>query len=68
MTLYKEGILLIEEKFGKGKDNLISLATIACEPGSKGMPRPVVRDVDAYYEKGVFYVSTHENSNKIKQI
>lgn len=68
MTLYKEGILLIEEKFGKGKDNLICLATIACEPGSKGTPRPVVRDVDAYYEKGVFYVSTHENSNKIKQI
>lgn len=68
MTLYEEGIALIEEKFGNNQDNLISLATIACELDRKGAPQPVVRDVDAYYEEGVFYISTHENSNKIRQI
>ena len=32
------------------------------------MPRPVVRDVDAYYENGAFYVVTHGESNKMQQI
>jgi hypothetical protein len=32
------------------------------------MPRPVVRSVDAIYENGVFYVTTHGKSNKMQQI
>ncbi|MBW4844823.1 MAG: pyridoxamine 5'-phosphate oxidase family protein [Lachnospiraceae bacterium] len=68
MSNYEEGLKLIEEKFGNGKDNIISLATIAREPGANGMPRPVVRSVDAYYEDGTFYVVTHGKSNKMQQI
>lgn len=68
MSNYEEGLRLIEEKFGNGKDNVVSLATIAKEPGATGRPRPVVREVDAYYEDGVFYVTTHSQSRKIQQI
>lgn len=68
MTIYEEGIKLIEEKFGNGKDNIISLATIAREPSSDGKPRPVVRSVDAYYEDGTFYIVTNAKSNKTLQI
>ena len=68
MNKYEEGIKLLEEKFGNGKDNAISLATIAKEPGADGKPRPVVRDVDAFYEDGVFYITTNAKSNKMQQI
>lgn len=68
MGVYQEGIKLMEEKFGSGKDNVISLATIAREPGADGKLRPVVRSVDAYYEDAVFYVVTYAKSNKIQQI
>lgn len=68
MSPYEEGYKLLDEKFGNGKDNIISLATIAREPGADGSPRPVVRGVDAYYEDGVFYVTTHAKSNKMQQI
>lgn len=68
MSMYEEGLKLIEEMFGNGKDNMISLATIALEENSEGKPRPVVRSVDAYYENGTFYVVTHGKSNKMKQI
>jgi hypothetical protein len=68
MNLYEEGYKLLDEKFGNGKDNIISLATIAREPSTDGSPRPVVRGVDAYYEDGVFYVTTHAKSNKMQQI
>ncbi len=68
MSNYEEGLKLIEEQFGNGKDNIISLATIAREPGAGGSPRPVVRSVDAYYEDGVFYAVTHAKSNKMQQI
>lgn len=68
MSMYEEGLKLIEEKFGSGKDNVISLATIAREPNAEGKPRPVVRSVDAYYEDGAFYVVTHGKSNKMLQI
>ena len=68
MSNYEEGFNLLDEKFGNGKDNIISLATIACEPNNDGTPRPVVRGVDAYYENGVFYVTTHGKSNKMQQI
>jgi len=66
--MYEEGLKLIEEKFGNGKDNVISLATIALEQNPQGKPRPVVRSVDAYYEDCTFYVVTYAKSNKMKQI
>ena len=65
---YDAGMKILEEKFGGGKDNVISLATIAREPNTAGQPRPVVRDVDAFYENGVFYVAANANTNKMKQI
>ncbi|MFA9375294.1 MAG: pyridoxamine 5'-phosphate oxidase family protein [Lachnotalea sp.] len=68
MTKYEEGIKLIEEKFGNGKDNVISLGTIARETNAEAKPRPVVRSVDSYYEDGVFYVVTYGKSNKMLQI
>lgn len=68
MSVYEEGIKLIEEKFGNGNDNLIALATIARELGTDGRPRPVVRCVDAYYEDCTFYVVTYAGSNKMLQI
>ena len=68
MSSYEEGLKLLEEKFGNGKDNVISLSTIAREPDADGNPQSVVRDVDAYYENGVFYITTYAKSNKMRQI
>jgi hypothetical protein len=68
MSKYEEGLKLVEEKFGNGKDNIISLATIALEPADSDKPCPVVRDVDAYYEDGTFYVTTWGKSGKMLQI
>ena len=68
MGKYEEGMKILAERFGNSKDNCISLATISLEPGENGRPRPCVRDVDAYYEDGVFYVVTYAQSNKMKQI
>ena len=39
-SIYEEGLQLIDEKFGNGKDNIISLATIARESSADGNPRP----------------------------
>lgn len=49
----------MDERFGK--DNIIALATIAGDV-------PSVRNVNAYYEDGAFYVITYARSNKMKQI
>lgn len=68
MNRYEEGLRLIEESCGNGKDNAIALATIAMEPNAAASPRPHVRDVSAYYEDGVFYVTTSAKSNKMRQI
>ena len=68
MNRYEEGMEILEEKFGNGKDNVISLATIALAPSEDGRPCPVVRDVDALYEDGVFYVVTWTKSTKMQQI
>jgi len=68
MSRYEEGIKLIEERCGNGKDNVISLSTIAMEPSTEGKPRPYIRDVDAYYEDGVFYAITWGQSTKMQQI
>jgi len=49
----------MDERFGK--DNIIALATM--EAGI-----PSVRNVNAFYEDGAFYVITNARSNKMKQI
>ena len=68
MSKYEEGLKLIEETCGNDKDNMISLATIAMEPNCDGKPRPYSRDVDAYYEDGVFYIVTYAKTTKMRQI
>jgi general stress protein 26 len=68
MNRYEEGLKILEESCGNGKDNVIALSTIAMEPSADGTPFPYVRDVDAYYEDGVFYVTTWAKSNKMQQI
>lgn len=68
MRRYEEGMKIIEQSCGNKKDNTIALSTIATQPGTDGAPRPSVRDVSAYYEDGVFYVTTSARSNKMQQI
>jgi len=68
MSRFEEGLKLIEERCGNGKDNVISLSTIAMDPSAEGAPRPYIRDVDAFYEDGVFYVTTWAKSTKMQQI
>lgn len=68
MSRYEAGLKLVEERCGNSKDNLIALSTIAMQPGVDGKPRPYVRDVDAFYEDGVFYISTSAKSTKMQQI
>lgn len=68
MNKYEKAMKLMEEFCGNGKDNLIALATITLSPNAIGNPRPAVRMVDAYYEDGVFYVSTDAKKNKILEI
>lgn len=57
--LTKEIDKILLERFGK--DSIIALAT------SVG-GTPFVRNVDAFYEKGSFYVLTHGLSGKMQQI
>ncbi len=47
------------ERFGK--DSVIALATV-----ENGVP--YVRNVNAYYENGAFYIITYALSNKMKQL
>jgi hypothetical protein len=68
MSKYDEGLKLVEEKFGGGKDNIVAIATIALDPNADGKPCPVVREIDAYYEDGTFYVTTWAVSNKMLQV
>ena len=68
MNKYENAMKLMEECCGNGKDNLVALATITLSPNAAGNPRPTVRMVDAYYEDGVFYVTTWAKSNKMQQI
>jgi len=68
MCKYEESMTILEDNFGNGKDNIISLATIALKSGSNEIPCPAVRDIDAYYEDGVFYAVTYAKSNKILEI
>ena len=57
LSLEAEQIMI--ERFGK--DTIIALATTKNE-------MPHVRYVNAYYENGAFYIITHAQSNKMKQI
>ena len=68
MSRYEEALRMIEEMCGNGKDNVISLATVDMDPNDAGKPRPCVRNVNAYFENGVFYSVTWANSNKMLQI
>lgn len=67
MSTYEEAMKLLETQVGN-KDGLISLSTLALEPGDNGKPRPAARIVDAYYEDGAFYTVTYASSGKMQQI
>lgn len=67
MSKYSEAMKLLDEKVGN-KDGLITLSTIALEPGADGKSRPAARIVDAYYEDGAFYTVTYATSGKMLQI
>lgn len=66
MTRFEEGLKIVEECLGNGKDNVISLSTLAYEADNRLVP--FVRDVDAFYEDGVFYITTWAKSKKIQQV
>ena len=57
--LSQEAEKIMAERFGK--DSVIALATT-----ENGVP--YVRNVNAYYEAGAFYIITYARSNKIKHI
>lgn len=59
MKLSDEAREIMIERFGK--DTIISLATANDNI-------PYVRNVNAYYENGAFYIITHALSDKMKQI
>ena len=59
VQLLEEANKIMVERFGK--DTILSLATISHHI-------PYVRNVNAYYENGAFYMVTHALSNKMKHI
>lgn len=59
IRLSVEAEAIMKERFGK--DTVIALAT--AEDGI-----PYVRNVNAYYEDGAFYIITYALSNKMKQL
>lgn len=68
MSNYKKGLKLLESKCGNNRDNVISLATISTQTNAMGQSIPAVRNVNAYYEAGVFYIVTYGKSNKMIEI
>lgn len=68
MSKYENAMKLMEELCGNDKEEIIALATLSLSPNDAGKPRPAVRMVCAYYENGVFYVSTDARKNKMLQI
>ncbi|WP_346890769.1 pyridoxamine 5'-phosphate oxidase family protein [Clostridium sp. UBA3887] len=68
MSKYENAMKLMEERCGNGKEEVIALATISLSSSADGNPRPAVRMVCAYYEDGVFYVSTDAKKSKMLQI
>jgi len=67
MSKYENAMKLLEERCGNGKEEVIALGTISLSSNTAGNPRPAVRMVCAYYEDGVFYIST-DTRNKMLQI
>jgi general stress protein 26 len=65
---FEEGMKIIEDTCGNNKDNVISLSTISTALNEQGNPVPWTREVDAFYDDGVFYITTWGQSNKILQI
>lgn len=59
LRMDREAGTLMAERFGK--DTTLALATV--EDGA-----PHVRNVDAYYENGAFYIVTDSRSGKMAQI
>lgn len=59
MKLNEEVSKIMADRFGR--DTILALAT--AEDGV-----PYVRNVDAYFENGAFYIITHACSNKMKHI
>lgn len=57
--LSAEAEKIMNERFGK--DTVIAFATVEREV-------PYVRNVNAFYENGAFYIITYALSNKVKQI
>ena len=68
MSKYENALKLMDERLGNDKEIVIALATISLSSNAIGNPRPAVRMVCAYYEDGVFYVSTDAKKNKMLQI
>lgn len=68
MSKYEDAMKLMEERCGNGKEEIIALATMSLSSSANGSQRPTVRMVCAYYENGVFYVSTDAKKNKMLQI
>lgn len=68
MIKYENAMKLIEERCGNGKEEVIALGTISLSSNAAGNPRPAVRMVCAYYEDGMFYVSTDAKKSKMLQI
>lgn len=68
MSKYENALKLMDERCGNDKEVVIALATISLSSNAIGNPRPAVRMVCAYYEDGVFYVSTDAKKNKMLQI
>lgn len=65
---FQEAMELLEERYGSGKDNTVSLATISLSLGENGLPCPYVREIDAFYEDGTFYAITYGLTKKIKDV
>ena len=59
MKLSREAEKIMMERFGR--DTVIALATV-----ENGIP--YVRNVNAYYENGAFYIITHALSNKMRHM
>lgn len=68
MSKYENAMKLMEERCGNGKDVDIAVATISLSQNAAGNPCPAVRMVCAYYEDGVFYISTDAKKNKMLEI
>ncbi|MCL2388010.1 MAG: pyridoxamine 5'-phosphate oxidase family protein [Defluviitaleaceae bacterium] len=69
MSKYETAMKIMQERCGNSdKDVVIGLSTIALSTTAAGKPRPSNRMVSAYYEDGVFYVSTDARKSKTAEI